>query len=203
MMKKAAMILAGVMMILSLAACSPTEVAKESIPQGAQMNPEGLTPEKIAAERESQIDPKLIADPDAVELDNAFIYYPNAAGDGLDRDMMTFEEATAEALMEALAAAGVVAEDVTVNSLEVSGGVKAGPGVDPASVVEGDRIGVLDVANLASDVDECAVYALGNTFCEAFELDKLEVLVDGEAYEHSVIEDGYLYFLDKYTKINE
>lgn len=200
-MKKAAVILAGAMMILSLAACSPTEVAKESRPQAAQMNPDGVDPQKLAAERETMVDPKTMINQDEADMESVLVYYPNAEGNGLERDMMAFEEMTAEEILAALAEAGAVAEDVTVNSWEVGGGVKAGPGVDPSAVVDGDRIGILDVANLAADVDACAVYALGNTFCEAFELDKLEILVDGEAYEHDVIEDGYVYFLEKFTEI--
>lgn len=201
-MKKLALVLAGAMMVLSLAACSPTQVDTSNKPQAAQSNPEGVSAEKIAAEKETQIDPKMLVDPNAVAYESVFVYYPNESGTGLDRDMVDFEEVDAEVVVAAMVEAGALEETVTVNSWEVSGGVKPGPGTDPAAVVDGERIGTLDVANLEADADKLTVYALGNTFCEAFELDKLEILVDGEAYTNSAITDGYLYFIDKFEKLN-
>lgn len=201
-MKKLALILAGAMMALSLAACAPTEVAQKSKPQAAQSNPDGITPEKVMEENQNQVDPKLFVDPDAVSYETIAIYYASEDGAGLVRDMVDVEETSAEAIAAALAEAGVLAEDASVNSWEVSGGVKAGPGVDASMVSDGERIGTLDVSGLDADADKLTVYALGNTFCENFELDKLEVLVDGQPYENSVITDGYLYYMDEYDKLN-
>ncbi len=201
-MKKLALILAGAMMALSLAACGPTAVAEESKPQAAQSNPDGITPEMIAQEKQNQVDPKLITDPNAVAYETIFIYRASEDGIGLERSMADVEVVDAQSVIAALAEAGVLEEDVTVNSWEISGGVKAGPGVDASLVTGEERIGTLDISNLDADADKLTVYALGNTFCENFELDKLEVLVDGQPYTSSVITDGYLYYMDKYEKLN-
>ena len=201
-MKKLALILAGAMMALSLAACAPTEVAKENRPQAAQMNPEGIDPAKIAAENKPAVDPKLTPDPDAVAYETIFVYSVNEDNTGLKRDMLDVEVIDEEAVVAGLIELGVLSEDAVINSWEISGGVKAGPGVDPSLVTDGERIGTLDLSSLEADADKLIVYALGNTFCENFELDKMELLVDGVEYTHSVIADGYLYYVDKYTKID-
>lgn len=195
-MKKLTFILAGAFMVLSLAACSPTEVAKESKPQAAQSNPEGITPEQLQAEKETQIDPKLVQDPNAVSYETLFVYYPNEAGNGLEREEVEAEDVTAELAVNALIEAGALDEAVTMTSWEVSGGVKAGPGVDPSIVSDDERIGTLELSGLDFDEDEIVLYALGNTFCEAFELDQLVLMVDGAIYGDAV-------FIDKYQTINE
>ena len=199
-MKKLALLVAGAMMALSLAACAPTDVSDKGKPQAAQTNPAGVNPEMIQKEKETQIDPKLLVDPDAPVLETVMIYYANEDGTGLVYDLASAEEVTADVVVEALIEYGVLEEGTTVNGYEIAGGEKAGPGVEASVSESWERIGTLDLSALEEDADKAVVYAIGNTFCENFELDKLELLVNGEAYESSLITDGYLYFEEKYKE---
>ena len=192
-MKKLIMCLAGLMTAVSLAACTPTQVT-ESAPQAAKQNPDGITPEMVA---ESNAAIKREADSAAPVYDVAFIYVPNSDATGLTRE---------EVLVDCLVEKGVLEADTTVNSFDIEGGEKPGPGVSADAVGSGERIGTLDLSGIpeSGTAGEVAMLnAIANTFIENYELDKLKLLINGENYEsgHIAHEDGdYLEFIDKYEK---
>ncbi|MCI8838405.1 MAG: GerMN domain-containing protein [Hungatella sp.] len=201
-MKKLIMCLAGLMTAVSLAACTPTQVT-ESAPQAAKQNPDGITPEMVA---ESNAAIKREADSAAPVYDVAFIYVPNSDATGLTREEVSLEAMTEQVLVDCLVEKGVLEADTTVNSFDIEGGEKPGPGVSADAVGSGERIGTLDLSGIpeSGTAGEVAMLnAIANTFIENYELDKLKLLINGENYEsgHIAHEDGdYLEFIDKYEK---
>ena len=201
-MKKFILCLAGAMVALSLAACTPTEVT-ETTPQAAARHPEGITPEMVA---ESNAAIKREVDSAAPVYDVAFVYFPNDDSTGLKREEVSMESMTEQALIDCLVEQGVLEADTTVSSFDIEGGEKAGPGVSPDAVGEGERIGTLDLSKIpeSGTAGEIAMLnAIANTFIENYELDKLKLLINGENYESGHISHGdedYLEFIDKYEK---
>lgn len=201
-MKKLIMCLAGLMAAVSLAACTPTQVT-ESAPQAGRQNPEGITPEMVA---ESNAAIKREVDSAAPVYDVAFIFVPNSDATGLTREEVNLEAMTEQALVECLIEKGVLAADTTVNAFDIEGGEKPGPGVSADAVGSGERIGTLDLSGIpesGTSGEIAMLNAIGNTFIENYELDKLKLLINGENYEsgHIVHEDGdYLEFIDNYEK---
>ena len=205
-MKGLIMCVAGAMMALSLAACSPTKLEPEQKPEAAQVSPEGLDPAIIQQRNEEQVDPKLMPpDPNAPVMDSAIIYYGKEDGSGLVREMVDVDELTAEAVVDKLIEYGVLEEGTAVNSFDIEGGEKAGPGVDASEAGNGERIGTLDLSGLGEleGADEKIVlHSIANTFVESFELDKVELLADGAPYSSDLLVDGYLESIDDYEKLN-
>lgn len=203
-MKRLIMCLAGVMMAFSLAACTPTEVT-ETMPQGVQKNPEGITPEMVA---ESNAAIKREADEAAPIFEMAFIYGPGSDGSGLVRKRVDLEGVTEQALVDCLIEEGVLEADTIANSFDIEGGEKVGPGMDIEDAETGDRIGTLDLSQVpesGTTEETIMLNSIANTFIENYELDKLKLLVNGENYEsgHTVQGDeDYLEFTDDYKESN-
>ncbi len=180
-MKRCFVYIAAVLAALSLAACSPTQVADEDRPTPLSSNPEGLTPEIVEEYNAEQADDKYTVDPDAPVRELVMIYYP-VSESSLDREFEDVDELTAEAVVDWLIAYGILEEDTGVNSFDIEGGIKAGPGADASAASSGERKGTLDLTQLDEAADNATIYSIGNTFCENFELDNLEILVNGSEY---------------------
>ena len=148
-MKKLFMCFAGAMMVLSLAACKPTEVT-ETVPTVAESaNPEGLTPEIMM---ESTEVPAKLPDANAPILEKAALYSINSAGTGLVRGSL-----------------------------------------DLAQAVSAD-----------ASKEQMILNAIANTFIENYELDKLEILINGEPYTSANITmaaGDYMTLTDGYEEI--
>ena len=188
-MKKLFMCFAGAMMVLSLAACKPTEVT-ETVPTVAESaNPEGLTPEIMM---ESTEVPEKLPDANAPILEKAALYSINSAE---------------ETLMEQLVEKGVLDSAIEINTFGISGDIKAGPGVKAGSAGGEDRIGSLDLAQAVSadaSKEQMILNAIANTFIENYELDKLEILINGEPYTSANITmaaGDYMTLTDGYEEI--
>lgn len=206
-MKRLIMYFAGIMMAFSLAACTPTQVT-ETAPQAGHQNPEGITPEMVQesnAAVKNEMDLKQ-GDPDAPKYDMVFVYFSNSDGTGLERENMDVEELTEQSVADCLIEKGVLDSGTTVNSFEIEGGEKAGPGVAADAAASGERIGTLDLSGIPetdSDKETAMLNAIANTFIENFELDKLKLLINGENYESGNTVQGdedYLFFIDNYEK---
>lgn len=218
-MKKLLMGILGTMMVFSLAACTPTKVddvgkgetvtVEETLEDGETVTttkelPGGVTPDMI---EQPTIDPSLarMPDPNAPRMDTIMVYYPNEAGNGLTTEMIDVEMMDENIIVEWLVEYGVLPSDVEVFSLEIEGGMKPGPGVDPSETGSGERIGTLDLTEvqaLEGLEEKLMVYSIVNTFCENYELDKFQILINGEVYNTSLSTDGYLYPIEKYQEIN-
>lgn len=201
-MKKLIMYLTGLMMVFSLAACTPTEVA-ETTSETSKPAPEGITPEMVA---ESNAAIERGADEAAPVYDMAFIFIPNSDSTKLVRERVDLEGVTEQTLVDCLVEEGVLEEDTVVNSFDIDGGEKAGPGISIDASEGTERIGILDlskVPELGTAEETAMLNAIANTFIENYELDKLKLLINGENYEssHTIQGDGdYLEFAEDYQE---
>lgn len=192
-MKKITMCFVGAMTIFSLAACTPT-APKESPTQPIE------TAETKDGRAEKQPDPNV------PELDLVSIYSGNDDATGLVVNMEGIEELDAQHIVDLLITAGILNEGTVVNSFEVEGGEKPGPGADVAEGAGGERIGTLDLSGVPESGtagEQVILGSIGNTFIESFELDKLKLLVNGENYSSGHImhgDDDYLTFISDYEK---
>ena len=187
-MKKIKLILMGALMALTLAACSPTEIKSEEIPENAKVNPVGLTPEMMTTEAVEKT-----GDPDAVPMEMVFLYQVGEDGK-MTRETIDVETADLETIIGLLTEHEILEEGTVAEGLDIEGGMKAGPGVDPSQVTEGDRIGTLKL-NQAPE-DEKNLQSLVSTMIENFTLDKLQIVVDGDMVLAGP-EDGYFVMVDE------
>ena len=196
-MKKLVMGFMGILMAFSLAACTPTQVT-ETTPQAAR-DPEGVDPEKIAESNAA-----ITKGPDLVApvYEMVFIYSLKEDGTSIQREAMDLEGLTEQILVECLIEKGVLEKDTEVISFDILGGEKSGPGMGAGTGDGEERIGILDLKlpklPLAEGAKEQAILnAIGNTFIENYELDKLKLLINGENYMGATITHGdedYLVF---------
>lgn len=198
-MRKIMMCTIAAMTVLALAACTPKE---------KNMTPAGPGPAPVPVqETETQVFEKT-HDPNAPVMEMAFIYYGNSDATGLERETADLEELTAQALADLLIEHEVLEEGTTVNSFEMTGAEKAGPGVE-SGTEDGERIGILDLSAIpesGTSGEIVMLAAIGNTFTENFELDKLKLLINGENYSSGHIEHGdedYLEYIDDYETFNK
>ena len=219
-MKKLLMGVAGTMMVLSLAACTPTKV--EQVGKGETVEtetvlsdgttitttkelPGGVTPEMLEKET---VDPtaERPVDTNAELLETIMVYYPNEAGNGLTSEMVDVELMDEEVILEQLMDNGVLPYEVEINSFSVEGGMRPGPGVDPSETGSGERIGTLDLTQFPQadgTTEQLLLNAVANTFIENYELDKLKILVNGDLYTSANItmgEEDYLEYTNNYEK---
>lgn len=216
-MKKMIACAVGAMMVLSLAACSPTKVNPDDVvldgsktegesSKGSQSadDAEAMIDEMIKQQTEIDIEALRAGNPDAPTMDAVTVYYKKDNGTGLRKTMVDVEEATADALVASLIEYGILEEGTTVNSFDVQAGAQVGPGVDPSKAGSGDTIGTLDLSKLGpleGDEEKFVLYGIANSFADSFVLDKLKILVNGQEYSSSLLTDGYLYPVDVYEKL--
>lgn len=192
-MKKIAVCVVGVLAACSLAACSPTEAKK----------PNTETPPIETMETKDGRAEKT-PDPDAPVLEMVSIYSSNADATGLFLSLEGVENLDAESLVNQLILKGILSEGTEVKSFDIEGGEKAGPGVEVSPDQGEERIGTLDLSDVpeSGTAGEAVILgAIGNTFIENFELDKLKLLVNGENYSSGHIlqtDDDYLLYIDDY-----
>ena len=173
-MKKLFMCLAGALLVLSLAACSPTQVKKESTAPNPQEVTTGGASDKVP-------------DPNVEPMDIVSIYSANEDATGLNQAMDAVDELTAQALVDKLIEYGVLEEGTEVLKFDVA-----------------DGVGTLDLSKVPSSGtagETLMLMSVGNTFTENFELEKLKLLVDGKNYSSGHIEqsdDDYLQFKMEY-----
>lgn len=209
-MKKLAVYAAGMMMALSLAACSPTKGAPDTKTQtenqgsskGENLSPDGLTPEEARKLNQPEVDPKTeTPDPNAEVMDSVLLYVLNDEGNGLKTTMEDAETVDADTIVALLVENSILDDGTTVNSFDISGGEKAGPGVESSETGSGERVGTLDLSQLDAYASKAVLCALGNTFCDNFELDSLEILVNGEAYSNEGLDGNVLTYVEDYKSV--
>lgn len=193
-MKKLTMCVAGAMMVLSLAACTPTQTKTES---QSNNTPVAEQPTGGASDK--------VPDPNAPALVPISLYYENEDSTGLLKVMDEVEgELSAQALIDKLIGVDVLEEGTQVISFTVEGeeAPEVGPGAESAAEGEGsERIGVLDLSQTPQwDVkyEQLMLDSVGNTFIENYNLDKLKLLVNGQNYSSENVtqsDDTYLLYV--------
>jgi len=177
-MKKAMMSFIGVMMVLSLVACTPT----------TEKNKTGEVKQTQATNGIADKTP----DPNAPNLEILAVYQLNSEGTGLTYAMEGIEEMTPQAVVDLLIEAGVLAEGTTSLSLETEGKVEeVGPG---AVVVPGMEIdnsypehGILNLSQFPKDNQELKLQAVANTFLEGFNIARFTIQVNGETVGENLV----------------
>lgn len=153
-MKRFIMSLAGAMLVLALAACSPTHVKK------TQSETEPLAEASTGGASDK------VPDPNVEPMEIISVYSPNNEDDGLNQAMDAVDELTAQALVDKLIEYNVLADDCKILKFEMTDGVAT---LDLSGVPEG-----------SDDEKTLILAAIGNTFTENFELGTLKILVNGE-----------------------
>ncbi len=177
-MKKIILFIMSTMLMMFLAACTPTQPKMETTaPDPQLMSSTGGASDKVP-------------DPNAEPMEIISIYSQNEDGTGLNQAMDAVSELSAEAMVDKLIEYGVLDEGTTVLKFEKK-----------------DGTAVLDLSKLSakgSNREALMVTAIGNTFIENFELDKLKLLVNGKNYTGEQIKQGdndYLEYEKNYKKM--
>lgn len=169
-MKKTILWFVGAMMILSLAACTPTtEKGKTGEVKQTQAPANGVADKQ--------------PDPTAPDLEIISVYHVDEAGK-LVGTMDAVEKMNPQVLVDLLIQYGVLEEGTTSLGFEEVGTVEeVGPGVVVIPGLEIDNsmgeTGVVDLSSIPSD-DEAKLQAVANTFIENMHVLNLTVKVNGE-----------------------
>lgn len=171
-MKKAIMCFIGAMMVLSLAACTPT----------TEKNKTGEVKETQAANPASYA---KNPDPTAPDLEVVSIYTVSEDGSKLEGTMDSVEELSAESLAELLVQYGVLEEGTEVIDYTAEGqpaSEEVGPGVVKNSGEESENgakeYATLDLSQLPED--EMFQKAVARTYLENMNIVYITILVDGD-----------------------
>ncbi len=177
-MKKIYLFLLSIMLLSSLAACTPTQPKLETkAPDPQVMGPTGGASDKVP-------------DPNVMPMEIISVYSQNDDATGLNQAMDAVDELTAEALVDNLIKYGVLEEGTEVLKYD-----------------EADGTGTLDLSKIpvsGSSGELLMLTAVGNTFTENFELRRLKLLVNGKNYSSGHIEQGdndYLEYVKNYKEI--
>lgn len=169
-MKKLLHMTIGTLMVISLAACSPTTG------QSAKIESEGAQPQT----QEREVVEKL-PDATAPVLELFSIYYPNDDLTGLKQGVDGVEVLDADSLVDQLIAYGVLDEgtmslDFTTEG--ESGAEVTGPG--EAAEITTIASAVLDLSEFPEENRDLLLIAVTNTFTDSLNIDKLTISIDGE-----------------------
>lgn len=177
-MKKIILYLVSAMLMVSLAACTPTQPKMETTaPDPQVMASTGGASDKVP-------------DPNAEPMEIISVYSKNENKTGLNQAMDAVDKLTADAIVSKLIEYGVLEDGTKVLKYDSDNG-----------------IGTLDLSAVpqsGSGDDRLTLTAIGNTFVENFELDKLKLLVNGKNYSSGSIKQGdndYLEYVKNYKEI--
>ncbi|MDK2967789.1 GerMN domain-containing protein [Lacrimispora sp.] len=174
-MKRIILFLMSAMLMVFLAACTPTQPKMETTPPDPQvMASTGGASDKVP-------------DPNAEPMEIISVYSMNDDKTGLNQAMDAVDKLTAESLVSKLIEYGVLEEGTTVLKYESA-----------------DGVGTLDLSAVPKSDDKLIITAIGNTFVENFELSKLKLLVNGKNYSNDSIKLGdndYLEYEKDYKEI--
>lgn len=174
-MRRFIVFLMSAMLVLSLAACAPTQVKTETTaPDPQVMASTGGASDKVP-------------DPNVEPMEIISIYSKNDDGTGLNQAMDAVDKLTAEALVDKLIEYGVLADGTKVLKFDMA-----------------DGTGTLDLSQVPAGDELLILTAIGNTFTENFELDKLKLLVNGKNYSGKTVKQGdsdYLEYVKNYKEV--
>lgn len=190
---------AGILAFGLLTACAPTEVDDSQRP-ATSFSPETTPP--FVYDR--------TPDPNLPSMEMMFIFRVSSDGAGMERVQFDEEEMNEQVLLDKLIEFGVLDEGTEILSFEIEGEAPAGPGSAGEAAgggsAGGELIGTLDLSAVPAQPDEDAetmmLNAIGNTFIENYELNKLKLLVNGVNYSGSHVtlgDDDYLEYDPDYV----
>lgn len=203
-MKRITMCFIGVLMVLSLAACTPTPdkpTTETPTPEASPGKPTtkassgmpttlGTEPAGSVSEAATGGASDKVPDPNAEPMEIISVYCANQDGTGLNQAMDAVAELTPQSLIDKLIEYGILEDGTKVLKFDSDNGV-----------------GTLDISKLSASKtmsENLILTSIGNTFIENFKLDKLKLLVNGKRYsgDHSKQGDkDYLEFKSDYKKM--
>lgn len=162
---------AGMVMILSMAGCTPT--------------PEKNRTGEVKQTEAAQSAPVKNPDPTAPVLDVVSVYSVSADGSKLEGTMDAVDELSAGALADLLIQYGVLEDGTEVLGFEASGAPSSqevGPGVVVIPGIESDvkEYGTLNLNKFPDDKNDMLLQAVANTFIENMNVVYLTIQVNGE-----------------------
>lgn len=184
-MKKWILGAAGVLLAVSVTACTPTEKAVETTAaqeqnqaQAPQQAPDGSALEPTV---DGALEKRNMVVDDDEEAVTVCVYSVNKEKNGLKQNMDAIEsrEMDAQLLMDKMTELEIVSEDVVVNSFDYKNG----------SIT-------MDLSEFPEAADKLVVTAIANTFIQNYEADELNLSVEG-----SKVGDGVLTFVKDYKKL--
>lgn len=171
-MRKLWKIMLGAVVVVSLAACTPT--TNKPAKNGTGTQPETQAKEVV----------EKLPDADAPELELISVYYPNAEGTGLRQAVDGVETLDAESLVALLIEYGTLGEGTEVLDFQTSGESDtqiSGPGESTVVLMYSNA--TLDLNQVPEDIDKVLTEtAIGNTFTESMNIQELAIKVNGEDY---------------------
>lgn len=184
-MKKLVMGLLGAMMILSLAACTPTTEKNKT---GEVKEPEAEVVETTADAGPGVVTGRPV-DQDAPDLTMVSVYSLSEDGSKIQSNMDSVEDLEEQSLTDLLVRYGVLDEGTEAVSFKAEGSAEsqeAGPGVTADTSIAAK--GTLELSQFPTDNREKRLQAVANTFCENMNVEILTVVVSGET-----LADGLTY----------
>lgn len=183
-MKKCILFLAAVMMVMSLAACTPTP----------QKNADQATMPSTEAVRADTMEERNKGNENLPVYATVSIYCTNENGNGLvqEMDSLETEELDAQAIVDLMIQYGALTEGTEVVSFD-----------------EGtEGIGTLNLNQITDEEEDLpvrlTVQAIVNTFTENYELEGLILQENGQVYTTGSIEaeeDGTMYYDSNYRDL--
>lgn len=177
-MRKFVMFFMSAVLIMSLAACAPTQPKMET----TAPDPDMLAPTGGASDK--------VPDPNAQPMDIISVYSQNDDATGLNQAMDAVDELSAQALVDKLIEYGVLEEGTKAISFDTADGI--------------GTLNLSQVPTSGTTGEALMLTAIANTFIENYELDKLKLLVNGKNYSSGHIEQGdndYLQYEDGYREM--
>jgi len=169
-MKKLLLMTIGTLMVVSLAACSPTTGQDATL--GTNQN-EPQTQAKEVVEK--------LPDATAPVLESFNIYYLNQDKTGLKQGVDGVEVMDADSLVDKLIEYEVLAPGTMSLDFTTEGeGETAVTGPGQASNITTYSSAVLDVSEFPEENRDLLLIAVANTFTESMNIDKLTISIDGE-----------------------
>lgn len=176
-MKKLVMGLLGAMMILSLAACTPTTEKNKT---GEVKEPQ----QEDVVESTADAGPGVVTgrpvDEDAPDLTMVSVYSIGEDGK-IAGTMDSVETLDAQSLVDLLAQYGVLDDGTKAVSFTTEGTAasqEAGPGVTSDTTVAATA--TLELSQFPSENQEQVLQAVANTFCENMDTETITIKADGQ-----------------------
>lgn len=177
-MRKFVMFFMSAVLIMSLAACAPTQPKMET----TAPDPDMLAPTGGASDK--------VPDPNVQPMEIISVYSQNDDATGLNQAMDAVDELSAQALVDKLIEYGVLEEGTKAISFDTADGI--------------GTLNLSQVPTSGTTGEALMLTSIANTFIENYELDKLKLLVNGKNYSSGHIEQGdndYLQYEKNYKEM--
>lgn len=181
-MKKMMLILAGTVIAVSLAACSPTDVSTQT---AAEDGEEGMTVEASIEETEREVVEKL-PDADAAPMAQVSVFTIKEDKTGLSQNMDAVDSEDGETVDAQLLIDKMIEYGVLEEGTEVLNFSQDGTAV------------TVDLSAMPNQDDVLEQTAVANTLIQNYEADTLNLTVNGEA-----VGDGSFEFNKSYKNMSE